>query len=292
MGGESAADPLSPPPSFPYLDLLLERLEAGDPGFSAAFGRHVHWGFWADPALADGSIADYAAAAERLSDQLLRLAAITAGERVLDAGCGIGGTLAQLDRRACGLDLTGLNIDGRQLRRAAASVAPSPGNLLRWVEGDACAMPFATHAFDAVLAVECIFHFPSREAFFAECARVLVPGGRLVLCDFVPTAALRLLQRLGPGPGARVRATYGPIDGSCSLGGYRHLARRHGMRLQSDLDITASTLPTYGVVERLFRQAGWPAGAESTAAIGWLSRTGLLRYRILAFHNGGGSADS
>lgn len=279
-------------PQLPYVDLLLQRLDQGDPAFAAAFGRHVHWGFWADPSRADGSVADFAAAAERLSEQVLEAAAITPGERVLDAGCGLGGTLALLNERCGDLTLTGLNIDSRQLAGAAARVQPRAGNSLAWVEGDACAMPFADHSFDAVLAVECIFHFPSREAFFAEAARVLRPGGRLTLCDFVPSRALRLLQRLGQRGGGRaggsVGATYGSIDCSCSLAGYRRLARRHGLALRSERDINRATLPTYPVVEGLFADAGWPEAVAATRLIGRLSRWGLLRYRILSFTRGQG----
>src|SRR5438034_5931485 len=45
-------------------------------------------------------------------------------------------------------------------------------------EADACALPFPDASFDRVLAVECIFHFPSRLRFLKEAARVLKPGGR------------------------------------------------------------------------------------------------------------------
>jgi ubiquinone/menaquinone biosynthesis C-methylase UbiE len=50
--------------------------------------------------------------------------------------------------------------------RAAAVVLPRPGNAVHFVHGDACRLPFASAVFDRVLAVECIFHFPSRRQFF------------------------------------------------------------------------------------------------------------------------------
>lgn len=289
-GGQAATESGG---GMPYIDLLLRRLEEGDARFVEAFGRHLHWGSWDDPGRADGSAEDFGRAAERLTDQLLAAAAIVCGERVLDAGCGLGGTLTRLDAALSGLALTGLNIDPRQLERAAALPRPHAANSLRWVCGDACAMPFAAGSFDAVLTVECIFHFPSRDAFFRESARVLRPGGRLVLCDFVPTAALRLAQRaaglLGRGRSA-VEATYGRIDCTCTLAGYRQLARRHGLRLSLNDDINRSTLPTYPVVEALFAAAGRPEAVTATRTIGRLSGWGLLRYRILRFDREGGDA--
>jgi len=271
-----------PAAALPYFDLLLRQLERDDPAFRDAFGQHVHWGAWADPARADGSVADFAAAAARLSALVIAAAEISSGQMVLDAGCGFGGTVAQLNAGWQGLELIGLNIDPRQLARAAARVQQRGDNSIRWIAADACAMPLPDRSLDALLAVECIFHFPSREAFFAEAARLLRPGGRLALCDFVPTRSLRALQRLGPA-GEAVGATYGPIDCTCSMAGYRALARRHGFTLLRNDDITRATLPTYRVVAELFGQAGEADAVAATRTIGWLSRLGLLRYRVLAF---------
>jgi SAM-dependent methyltransferase len=278
-----APSPVEPAPDLPYFDLLLQQLQRGEPGFSGAFGRHVHWGSWEDPSRADGSVADFAVAAERLTERLIEAAAIAPGQRILDAGCGFGGTLARLNEGGECLDLTGLNIDPRQLERAAASLAPRPSNRLAWVVGDACAMPFAAASFDRLLAVECIFHFPSREAFFREAARVLRPGGRLTLCDFVPSPTLRVLQRFTGGVDREMRATYGPVDCSFSVARYRRLGDKHGFRLLIDADITRSTLPTYPVVAGLFAAAGWPEAEAATRRIGLASRLGLMRYRILSF---------
>jgi SAM-dependent methyltransferase len=277
-------------PRLPYFDLLLRQLEAGEPAFTEAFGRHVHWGHWSDPAASTGTAADFAAASERLCERVYAAALPRDGWRVLDAGCGFGGTLASLNERWRDLDLIGLNLDPRQLERAANRVLPQGNNRLRWLCADACDPPFsatelAEAPFDAVLAVECIFHFPSRERFFAHCARLLRPGGRLALSDFVPGPLLRpLLGSAAAGPGdSLLSATYGTIDSRCSPAEYVALGERHGLRRVVDDDITVGTLPTYPVVAGLFRSVGEKEAGRATDLLAWMGRLGLLRYRVMAF---------
>jgi len=81
---------------LPYFDYLLAELAKRNSAIEKSFGRHVHWGYWDDPAKARGDDDDYARAAEQLTVELCRLAGIAEGEKILDVGCGFGGTIASL----------------------------------------------------------------------------------------------------------------------------------------------------------------------------------------------------
>jgi len=93
--------------------------------------------------------------------------------RVLDAGCGTGGLLANLRTVAW---RTGVEIspDGIRLARTRGR-APL-------VQGSVSSLPFADESFDAVVSIDVLCHAAVDERLaIAEAARVLKPGGRLLV---------------------------------------------------------------------------------------------------------------
>jgi len=270
---------------LPYIDLLLRELQGGAPEALALLGRHIHLGYWADPAQADGSFEDFAAAAERLSWMVCEAGGAQNGQRILDAGCGIGGTVASLNERLSGVDLCGINIDARQLEVAKETVHARPDNRVQFVVGDACHLPFADQSIDVVTAVECSFHFPSRWGFMREAKRVLRSGGMLSVSDLVTDDDIPVIgpirRLLFP---SRVQSPfYGKLDLSYSVRDYRTAAAAAGLVPVRELDITEQTLPTYPVVLELMKQRGWWTAYTETRLAKWLSLVRGVRYLLLSF---------
>lgn len=275
------------PTNPPYFEILFARLAAGDALMTAAFGRHVHWGYWSEPPGKTPTPEEYGAAAERMCRAVCDQAGIERGQRVLDVGCGFGGTIASLNERFSQLELSGVNIDGRQLERAAREVPPRSGNKITWVEADAAQIPLPKASFDRVLAVECVFHF-QRAGFFAEAGRLLAPGGRLTLSDFVPQErAAAFMGDLNLSADPAIRWSYGQIDLNWSVSRYEQLAAASGLALMTTTDITAETLPTYDFLRA--SSEDWPDTEardmfrRATGLLEKASRKGLLGYKVLTF---------
>jgi SAM-dependent methyltransferase len=98
--------------------------------------------------------------------------------RVLDVGAGNGYVLSRYARAGAevvGVDLTAA---GTGLCRRRFALQGLRGC---FVQGSGESLPFRDQSFDCVCSMGVIHHTPDPEAVLAECRRVLVPGGRLIL---------------------------------------------------------------------------------------------------------------
>lgn len=129
-----------------------------------------------------------------LAEDLVRVAALRAGERVLDVACGTG-VVARLAAREVGDAGSVAGLDPNPGMLAVARAATPPALRIDWHEAGAEAMPLPDAAFDCVLCQMGLQFMADRHAALGGMRRVLVPGGRLVLNVPGPTPPLFAVMR-------------------------------------------------------------------------------------------------
>ena len=109
---------------------------------------------------------------------LLRSSRLGPGARLLDVGCGLGAS-AQVAATEFALRVDGVDASGPAIARARAR---AEGSRIHWTTAALPDLPFENAEFDAVLA-ECVLSTVDRPTALIEVARVLRPGGALLLSD-------------------------------------------------------------------------------------------------------------
>ena len=101
--------------------------------------------------------------------------------RILDVGCGTARLLRQARRQYPGAELVG--VDPAWQMVAIARSGTSPGLQIGYVQGAVERLPFVCEGFDLVVATLSFRHWTDPKAGIGQLARVLAPGGLLVLAD-------------------------------------------------------------------------------------------------------------
>ncbi len=107
----------------------------------------------------------------------VRALGIAPGDRVLDIAAGTGTSSAAIAR-------TGARVTALDFSAGMVAVGRERHPDIEFVEGDATALPFDDASFDAVTISFGLRNVNDPHAALAEMRRVLVPGGRLVICEF------------------------------------------------------------------------------------------------------------
>jgi SAM-dependent methyltransferase len=225
----------------------------------------IHFGYWdnrtrghADSLLnmnrllAD-HIADTGGARQRDLSPSMPLAP---GRRVLDAGCGVGGSSLWL-AKTYGVAVVGITPVASQIARARGEAAREGlAARVTFEQQDYTRTRFADACFDVVWAIESVCHAPDKRRFLAEARRLLRSGGRLGVVEYMrfcrpyPMADESLLQSWLSGWAIPDIATRGEFVAWASAAGFADV------RVE---DITSGTEPSLRRLYRMTQACWWGA---------------------------------
>ena len=256
-------------------DQLLERL----------WGDHVHLGHYGNPPVS----VDFREAKSAFVHQLVRwsgLDQLPPGSKILDVGCGIGGS-ARILARDYGFDVLGVSISPAQIKRATELTPPDL--TCRFQVMDALDLQLPDQSVDGVWSVEAGPHMPDKQRYADELLRVLKPKGVLAVADW---------NRRDPSDGAMSRNERWVMrqllhqwahPEFASIKGFRHnleASQQQRGEVITD-DWTMATLPSWidSIVEGM-RRPGAVLGLGPRAVLQGLRETPTLLLMHWAFANG------
>lgn len=139
----------------------------------------IHFGYY------DEQATHHAAAVANMNKIMADLVHIQPGEKVLDAGCGVGGSSIWLAKQL-NCQVVGITPVESQVRDAQSN-ADKQGVTAQTAFhlADYRKTPFEDGSFDVVWALESVCHIAQKIEFYREAVRLLKPGGRLIMAEYV-----------------------------------------------------------------------------------------------------------
>ncbi len=141
----------------------------------------MHFGFW------NANTKNLQEAILHQNEWMANLLNIKADHKILDAGCGVGGSSIYLSKHF-GCKVTGITITPKQIA-SAYDYAEKEGVLdhVEFLERDFTSTQLPDASFDIVWAIESVCHAADKKDFIKEAYRLLKPGGRLIVADYFPS---------------------------------------------------------------------------------------------------------
>lgn len=139
----------------------------------------MHYGY------TDEVIKSFRPSLANMNAQMAKYAEIKTGESVLDAGCGVGGTAIFL-AKTLGCQVTGISLSAEQVNQAKQNAETNGLNhLLSFSQQNFNQTKFPDASFDVVWGLESVVHEENKSAFLKEAKRILKPGGRIILGEYI-----------------------------------------------------------------------------------------------------------
>jgi SAM-dependent methyltransferase len=141
-----------------------------------------------EPLIAFLEVADALPEVRAYKRRMRELLALESGQTVLDVGCGVGFEACRLAQGHPGNTVIGL--DRQAMLDVAARRAEQLGVTVRWLSGEAEAIPLPENVVDACFTERVLKYLPDPAAGIAEMVRVLKPGGRIACFELDYAATL------------------------------------------------------------------------------------------------------
>lgn len=155
------------------------------------WGEHIHLGYYNDEERANGyKKKNFIQAKYDFIDQMALFGKVDSvllngdSKKILDVGCGIGGTSRYLAKKYTNSVVTGITLSNEQVKRASELAKDRGISNVNFQVMDALAMTFPDNSFDIVWACESGEHMPDKKKYVEEMTRVLKPGGRIVVATW------------------------------------------------------------------------------------------------------------
>lgn len=246
------------------------------------WGEHIHHGYWeGDEPPARAQV--------KLIEKLAWEAEIARGSRVLDLGCGYGGSALWLCREL-GCSVLGITISRVQaeIARQLARRAGVEGQV-SFLVADGERLPLSGGRFDCVWIIEASEHMADKRAFFSHSARMLKPGGKLALCAWLAADGLAESSRRAYIEPVRVGFLCPSIASNAEYCAWIEAA---GLSIEKTLDLTDRVKKTWEICRRSARRplarlllaTKYRSAASFVAAFEAIERafaSGAMRYRLI-----------
>ena len=153
---------------------------------------------------------------------------------ILDVGCGTGRLLIAAEPRFPDARLEGVDAAVEMVKHAQGMLPASSRITFR--QATAEKLPFPDGQFDLVFSTMTFHHWSDQSKGISEVARVLTPGGRWLLADFIATGFMRYIRRLFRLRRFRERRLLDPMLASAGL---RVLSQRRVPRIGAQVPVLA-----------------------------------------------------
>lgn len=204
--------------------------------------RSLHYGYW------DDSVKNFDEALLNINKVLADHAQVKEGEKILDAGCGVGGSSLWLaNKMKC--HVVGISLNERQIKKANDHAkAFGVEDKVFFEQNDYGNTGYPAGSFDVVWAIESVCYANDKGTFLKEASRLLKPQGRLIIADFFKT------EDLGTKDAALVKqwANGWAINDFATVGEFNSKLNENDFKEIEFIDITKAIMPSAKKLYRSF----------------------------------------